>query len=302
MELITNQHFSCHQILLATYASYRKYGYEMIFAESWGFNYDKDEQILGSSLHPGYQNRRKELLEKFHGIKVKEVSYLNRMHLIDLAQSILPHNPIILYHNAYDCPWSISYRKNRIDHYIMINGINENNNYLHVLDPFITKEENLLDVNNVQKNGIIHTFEIIEAGEIQKKDYYFEILNNLNHINNSNFFDNLMNFKNNFQNRFEAMLMLEYSDIYAIPLVFNLERISHQRHCFCVFLRNMLEKDLVDFSIIDFMEKIAEKYALLRIIIIKQIIKQKINKGVFELINEIINDEYEVYKKLKKFV
>ena len=247
IEPIINQYFSCHQILLATYASYQKRDYEMIFAESWGFKYEKDDHNFGTSLHPGYQNRRKLLFEKFHGIKIKEVQYTNRKNLIDLIKSILPYSPIILYHNAYNCPWNISYRRNRIDHYILINGIDERIGCLYVLDPFSTKDENTIDINSVgQDNGSIYIFETMQINPLQTKEYHAEITNTLNHMENTKFFHNLSNFYDDFQDCFEEVVMSEYTDIYAIPLILNLSRISYQRHCYCIFLNKMVEKDLID--------------------------------------------------------
>jgi len=53
---------------------------------------------------------------------------------------------------------------------------------------------------------------------------------------------------------------------------------------------------------IDIMENIAKRYALLRIMLIKQIMKRQNNKECRSIINEIIINEYEAYEKLKTFV
>ena len=93
---IINQYFSCHQILLATYASYKQRNYEMIFAESWGFKFIKGDQPFGTSLHPGYQRRRNILLEKYHGIRVNKVYYANSENLLEFIKLTLPCSPIMI--------------------------------------------------------------------------------------------------------------------------------------------------------------------------------------------------------------
>ena len=66
-----NEHFSCHQILLATYAINNKRKYDMLFADTWGFGYSVADKTFASSLHPSPQNRREELLLKISRHKIK---------------------------------------------------------------------------------------------------------------------------------------------------------------------------------------------------------------------------------------
>lgn len=143
IEPIINEYLSCHQGLLATYASYQKREYDMIFAESWGFKYRKEDQPFGMSLDPDYQNRRELLLEKFHGIKVIDELYNDKNDLINLIQSKLPQSPVILHCDVFDCPWNISYQRNHIDHLSSID-LNEKtaklckNNSLSIYTVFLT--------------------------------------------------------------------------------------------------------------------------------------------------------------------
>ena len=302
VEPITNEYFSCHQILLATYATYQKREYDMIFAESWGFGYQKYDQPFGISLDPYYQNRREELLEKFHCIETRKLEYTDKEDLMESLQSILPYSPVILYCDVFDCPWNISYKRNHIDHYILITGVDDNLMHLFVLDPYSTKDENIIGRDSIISDvGQIDYFVTIPLNNIQDIEYRFEIANSINHIKNSSFFENLNNFRNDFTDRFEEVMYSEYTDIYAIPLIINLRRIANQRHCYCIFLNKMIDKGLIDSSMLKFMENIAEKYSLLRIFLIRQVMKKKHNKECGDIINDIINAEYEAYEKLKLF-
>jgi hypothetical protein len=300
---ITNQYFSCIQIAIATYASYQKRDYEMMFAESWGFGYHKDDYPFGASLNPGHQNRIGLLLEKFHGIQDKYVPYSDKKSLLQLFESILPNSPVILCCDVFNCPWNISYKRNHINHSIIITGIDKTTKNLYVLDPYITKDENIIDIDRIAPdNGYINYFITLPINKHQVNDYQLEIINTLNHINNSGFFQNFKNFYNDFQIRFEEVIFSEYLDEYAIPLIINLRHIANQRYCYCIFLNIMINKKLIDSSMVNMMKSIAEKYCFLRMSLIKQIMKKKSNKEGADIINEIMNNEYEAYEKMKSFI
>jgi hypothetical protein len=302
IEPVINQYFSCHQGLLATYAAYQKREYDMMFSESWGFNYQSGDHPFGSSLDPYYQNRREILLEKFHGIKVIDEKYTSKANLIDLLQSTLPQCPIILYCDVYNCPWNISYQRNHIDHYILAIGLSDNMEQIYILDPYSTKDENTVDIAHIAPDsGDISSFTTMQMNNLQAEDYFLEIKNSLNHINNIGFFQNIENFYSNYLTRFEEVMLSEYTDVYAIPLIINLRRIANQRYCYCMFLNKMISKKLLDPSISNMMEKIAEKYSLLRILLIKQVMKKRSNNECLDIISEIMSNEHDAYEKMKSY-
>lgn len=258
---------------------------------------------LGKSLYPGYQKRRKILLEKFHGIKVEEKLYHDKENLLEIIHKILPYSPIILFCDVFDCPWNISYKRNHIKHYILISGFDDITNRLYVLDPYSTLDQNSIDINDIVKeNGYIHYFSILPTRNILLNEYHLEIANSLNHINDSGFFQNLENFYNDFETRFEEVILSDYKDVYAIPLVLNLRCIANQRYCYCFFLNKLNSKELIDPSIFNMMQNIAEKYSLLRILLIKQIIRKRTNsKDCSDIIAQILSNEYDAFEKMKSF-
>lgn len=64
----------------------------------------------------------------------------------------------------------------------------------------------------------------------------------------------------------------------------------------------MLEKGLIDSSLLNQMEVIAEKYSLFRLLLIKQIMKKSRNSYCNEILNDIIENEYVAYKRLNSFL
>lgn len=302
IDSIINEYFSCYQILFATYASYKKRDYEMIFAESWDFEYENNDCPFGVSLSSGSQSRSELILDKFHGIKIKKVQYTSKENLLDLIHEILPDSPIMLYYDVFDCPWNIAYRRNHIKHSILLIGIDEKKD-LYVLDPYSTKDEIIININDFARNhGRLHSFMLMPLEDLQPDDYRSEICTHLNYMKNDGFFKKLECFKNSIQTRFEEAINSEYTDIYAIPLIINLRHIANQRYCYCIFLEKMIDKKIIDISMLNLMKNIAWRYSSLRMSLMKQIMKKKSNNENGSIINEIMNEEYEAYKKMKSFI
>ena len=63
----------------------------------------------------------------------------------------------------------------------------------------------------------------------------------------------------------------------------------------------MISKNLLDPSMLNIMEGVAEKYGLLRILLIKQIMKKKSNKEGSDILAEIMSNEYAAYEKMNSF-
>jgi hypothetical protein len=184
----------------------------------------------------------------------------------------------------------------------LITGLSDNLKQIHILDPYSTKDENAVDLATITPDrGEIGYFMTMPMNNLEKEDYFVEISNSLSHIDNTGFFQNLENFHNDFQTRFEEVMLSEYTDVYAIPLIINLRRIANQRYCYCIFLSKMISKNLLDPSMLNIMEGVAEKYGLLRILLIKQIMKKKSNKEGSDILAEIMSNEYAAYEKMNSF-
>lgn len=304
IEPIINKYFSCHQGLLATYASYKKREYIMIFSESWGFRYQREDYPFGVSLSPNYQGRRGILLEKYHGIKIVKEQYTDHKLLMNRIKILLTQSPIMLHCDVFNCPWNILYQRNHVNHYVLIIGLNDSTKQIYILDPYSTKAENTIDISNIAPDsGDISYFVTNEISNIQIENYIFEIDISLRHIDNTGFFQSFKNFHTDFKTRFEEVMITDYLDVYAIPLIINLRRIANQRYCYCIFLNEMLDKKLLNPPILNMMESIAEKYELLRVLLIKQILKKKMNiKESSNIISDIIDREHEAYGKMKLFI
>ena len=121
---LNDKYLSCQQALIASYATFIKRSYEMIFAESWGFEYNSKLDSIGQGISPGYRNVRIENLRKFHGINTEITSLASVEDLFVWYYEKIKSSPIIIDIDAYCCPWNICYKKYHNLHYIMILGYN----------------------------------------------------------------------------------------------------------------------------------------------------------------------------------
>lgn len=289
---IQNEHLSCDQIVLATYA--RNYGrnYEMILAESWGFDYQCDEIQLGASLRPGYQRRRRELLEKYHGIKLIKTQ-CNSIRVLRqiVSDKLTKCGPVLLKCDIFNCSWNMSYHRDHVNHLIMIVGFNKNSEIVTIIDPFTSQDEYEISLSSVANPcQEIETFEMVNSEDISRQFIDYEITNGLTYNLKSDMFGKIEAFVGNLHDRMDELYTTNYRDVYAIPIVFNLNRIMHQRYCFEQFLIFCSRYSSIESETITHAKKLADNYKLLRIMLIKSILKRKqIDLGI--LSKTIVEDE-----------
>lgn len=296
---ITNPYLSCTQIAFATYARNNNRHYEMILSETWGFDFHDNEKIFGKSLHPGYQGRRRELLEKYHGIRVTDLPYESKKELCsNIFSYINKYGPMLLKCDIYNCSWNMAYRHDHVNHFIIIIGANDQNSIVTILDPFTSENKYEVDLNDVaNENGILCYFEMIGQESISDIDIRTELNHTLEYIRSIDMFDKMGLFSKSIPQKFEFD-DVSIKNVYAVPLVFNLYRIMNQRYCFSLFLRVACDYKIIDESFVAEMKTIADKYKLLRIIVVKTILQQKSTEMIVDIINDIISKERKLYKKL----
>lgn len=136
---------NCNEGLITAYASWLKIDYELMFAESWGFNYEsiKGEQreLIGEVI-----STHKEISWKFldscHGIKSKNLSFQTPVELLPIIKKQLNSGyPTIIFISNYWYPWDSGYKKynNGLYHGIMITGISEKERCLYCTDSTFMK-------------------------------------------------------------------------------------------------------------------------------------------------------------------
>lgn len=172
-----------------------------------------------------------------------------------------------------------------------------------IIDPYSTSDENIIDLCKVASTkNKIQTFSIAPLMQHPLAEYEKEIQMAHKHVRETNFFEHYKMFLDDFSVRFDEVVNSDYLDVYAIPLVINLRQIACQRYCFNLFLKKMTEIKLLDQATHVLMASIADKYSLLRTLIIRQILKKKNNGGCIGIIKNIIEMEMNVYDILSSCV
>lgn len=296
---ITNPYLSCTQIAFATYARYNNRQYEMILSETWGFDFHDSEKIFGESLHPGYQGRRRELFEKYHGIRVTDLPYESKKELCSKIYSYInKYGPMLLKCDIYNCSWNMAYRRDHVNHFIIIIGANDQNSIVTILDPFTSEEKHEVDLNDVaNESGILCYFEIVGHESISDIDVKNELIHTIEYIGASNMFEKMELFSQSIPSKFEFDAV-SIKNVYAVPLVFNLYRIMNQRYCFSLFLEFASNYHVINESIVSEMKTVAEKYKLLRILVIKTVLQSKSSEMIVDIVNDIICKERKLYAEL----
>ena len=297
---IENEYFICMQILLISFAKAMKIDYQMMFAESWSFCYNTNAVSIGSAIEPGYRDCRYKNLRHFHGISCIEQSEMNLDELRSLCDQYLSIGPVILAIDTYDCPWSESYQKYHINHHCLIVDIGKDS--FICIDPYLTNQQKKLNFDSlaIWRNKA-YTLSIVES-QAKQVDYFNELKSCIDYIDSSNYFQSLTIFK-------EKLLSLDslqeeiknYPDYFAAPLFYSLRHIANHRKCFSDFLDYLgtyIPSDNYSESSVMF-RKLGFLYDTLWMQLMKQCMLKTFRKEkVLEKIDEILESEYSVYKKL----
>lgn len=302
---ILNKYLSCHQIVLATLATYYGRDYKMILAESWGFRYDPDEKTFGSSIHPGYQRRRYELLEKYHGLKAKSISYYSVSILTEnIASYLSMHGPLLLKCDIFNCQWNMSYHKDHVNHYVLICGASYNSDEVKILDPFTSAIEQTCRIQDIANPSGSIEYLVNESSEYIDKDVIIsEIRNTISYIEYQSSFRMLNAFNVNLREKIGIMTSIDdMSSVYSIPLIFNLHRIANQRQCYVFFLEMAEKLGVVSSEVVEQISLIADLFRKLRLIIVKQIIKKRFDSSSYDICKQIETNEKKLFVMLSQCI
>ncbi len=138
---VKEKSLDCFQCLVATVASHYQRDYELMFASSWIFDVLEKSDVnttFGRRLEVGWRIVNFKMLKKYHGINIVCNKTKNVKEVVNLIQKNLSSGiPIIVNVSSYNCPWSQSYKKYKVEHYCLVIGYNEANDIFYCLDPMM---------------------------------------------------------------------------------------------------------------------------------------------------------------------
>ncbi len=169
-------------------------------------------------------------------------------------------NPIMVYVDSYYCPWYPSYYKSHINHYVLVVGITNDNDFICLDKTTGDSIYKLLPIADYIHGR--NTEEIILFRNMQKDldvQYAAKLFlkKQLIIMKNSNLFENIRNYSSTIKNEFNIQNELEGVHDYRVAAVYTwLKGISTSREKFAFALKNCIAgvqdsyiHDLVDTSV-----------------------------------------------------
>lgn len=159
---------SCVEQILKGMADWKKSSYELMFLEEWDFNYLDNDADLVEKFNL-YSERKYELLEKYHGIKISyHKTESPEAVFTKIKESILCKQPIGIIVDSFWLPWDITrYQKVSLLHILLVVGIDEATQELICIDAQLAAEGERLDRVHFDKACVEYT--LFEFQNVNKK-------------------------------------------------------------------------------------------------------------------------------------
>jgi hypothetical protein len=236
---VRNDAYDCIQGLIVAVAEYKNWNYKLMYLRCWGFEYDNekgDGKLIGERISRDCYDWI-DVLEKYHGIRTN--FYKNENHVLlskKIQEKIYDDKPVILHLSTFWCPWNYAYKKYHMSHYCLAIGINEDLKKIICIDPYMTDAIQSLDfedIMHVEDYGILE-LESNNSNEWEIKEVLNEVINKIDaNTKYKNMFDSMLLFADELEN--SDILKSEltgYSDIYMIPIIREIKKISASRKAF----------------------------------------------------------------------
>jgi hypothetical protein len=305
----------CFEDQITTVASWFGRGYELMYAESWGFSYspaDGDSSgILGKRIGAGRTRENAlRLLELYHGIRFT-------WHQTNTIDEVLPilkaelaaGRPVIIYLDSYWCPWApSSYQKIQNSHHnCIVVGLDEVNGFLYCTDGYYVEQNKTLPLEYyAQGCGRCGTFTLI-GDEAPIIDWREIIKSSAELILGSNSFPNAFDAMRTF-GRDAALIDLAAEiegcpNIWRSPLWMQLDNIHKGRKQFSKVLRYMAEQyDVAELLVLSRqVEQVGGLWSIIQTMLYKAHIKNNSSAilcRIPEKINEVADEEERIANAL----
>lgn len=142
--------------------------FELMFLGKWGFSFRGRERdtasVTGDRINPQMDDTFP-LLEKYHGIKITEYQPDSAEEMIGLIDNHLRENkPIIMFVDAYWCPWDPGYQKYHNMHFVIVVGYDAESRMFTCVDGFFGKEREDLPASALYHYSSV-CYSICDLGE-----------------------------------------------------------------------------------------------------------------------------------------
>lgn len=290
---VTDKKYSCEQALLVSYANFLKRDYQMILADSWGFDY-YEKGSIGEKLSPGYRKSRYSNYEKFHGIKVNNANISSKDELKEFVYSNINNTPIMIDFDTYYCEWNKLYQKKSVFHRLLIIGVFDKNKFA-CIDHYSSNYV-IVDISTLPAwSGAASTFTVNELYDVPQFVFLDEIQKHSRYLIETSMLDKLREFFLDLQ--FNTKVSYGEYDANSPSeslILINLDRIINQRCCFKEYLEYLIRIGILkekNRDLIEIFNEMSLKYNLLKMVIAKELVQKRLDNKT-RLIEEVWNLEH----------
>ena len=298
-----NPKYNCVQNLISAVAEYYKCDYQLVFLESWGFDYKKVKIKIGDNIHiiwGGNLDYRNELLN-CHGINMEFGKVIKDINNIE---EYVNENLLAFYIDSYDCYWLPSFKKQHRKHVCNLARVEKD---MCLCQDEYSKENIFYSIplSSIKSNNILlFTLNSEKSHESRKM-----ICKHLRFI--SDRFQkyecekSLWECAEDFANYKQNIEMQDYDDIVESTLLMKLNILAEDRYKMKLgieYINQKLNISLIE--PIDMLTTLSQKYSNLRAYLMKCYFmrKEPDNKKIYIEFESIINLESKVQKHIQLFL
>ncbi len=232
----TNRFRNCFDSIMNYLSEKIGFDYELFYLEHWSFKYKNNNGTIGSKLSPGWKGTPSKSIANYHGLEFK-------WHFIgaidDVVEMFLDEkqkgNDLIAYIDSYDLIWSPGYSNYHVDHAILLESYDYDEEGFWCEDPFSINEKMLFKCSHVSKLKKICVVNYVKRKE--SFDYCNVMLKSLKRnksMNHGNgIYYSMIAFVDDLSSNFDINKEIEgYCDVMSSPLFRNLIAISAGRYFF----------------------------------------------------------------------
>ena len=296
------EYLDCFKNNILSIAKHYHKDCELMCLNSWGFKYEEHGYSdIVKKLSPYISEEAERyifILEKFHGIKLtkyKKESFHEKEKLI--MESIERGYPAIFQISGYHCPWSITYHKYHIDHFVLAIGYDKEENVISCIDPFYIE-----DVIPAKPGEIIDfiesifTVDFIEP-DFSKEDVYDALLRHVRCLLEirPSAFKMMRNLAEDIGKINFLEKQYSVSELYAVPVIRRFKEVEIARESFMEVLKYIDRKYQSDMN--KFIENINDamrRWGRVKLLVGKIFLTNRVSEDTIESIKESIYEASQI--------
>lgn len=232
----------CMMGCLENIALYYNLDYEYLYRAVWVFRFE-EEQISGKPFWkrlftPELVNSHMQLA-LHHGLYLLECPYEDiNIFLEILTKELRSGNPVIVFVDAYYCPWSGVYRKGPLPHYCLLTGYDDKDREVMCADPYFMQEQKPWPIDELKEGLRCYYLTRVTEPAMGMEHWRTDVLLCAKDKVENNVFESMTKLKKEIlSNTVFIEELRKQNDQYSFELFYLMKYIGHSRFNHAEFLR-----------------------------------------------------------------